>query len=200
MEALLFGLSGGIMFGIFLLSFFVIGIIVSEYDNFAFGTLTLLTGLSVMQWVFGVPVWATFVSNPLIIMLALAAYVLIGSLYTGVWKFPNFVIKNKLNIQLSFENWIKINFPSSSKEQYINHLESEDNFEQFLDSPSYPMSALKNKNRLASWVLMWPFALLWELSHKPAIWLWDIIYSNLGEVFQNVSKQTARKNRVTGSK
>lgn len=200
MEILLLGLSSGIWFGIFLLAFLAIGIIVSEYDNFAMGTITLIAGLSLLQWVFGVPVWAAIVSNPFIIVLFAIVYIVCGSLFTGFWKFPNFVNKNKLNIQLAFESWIKINSPSSSKEEYVDKLKSEEKFEQFLDSTSYPMSASKNKNRLASWVLMWPFALLWELSHKPAIWLWELVYYNLGEVFQHVSKNAARKIRKNGIK
>jgi hypothetical protein len=200
MEILLLGLSSGIWFGIFLLAFLVVGIIVSEYDNFAMGTITLITGLSLLQWVFGVPVWAAIVSNPFIIILFAIVYIVCGSFFTGFWKLPTFVNKNKLSIQLAFESWIKNTYPSSSKEEYVDKLKSEEKFEQFLDSPSYPMSASRNKNRLASWVLMWPFALLWELSHKPAIWLWELVYYNLGEVFQQVSKKTARKIRKNGIK
>ena len=200
MEILLLGLSSGIWFGIFLLAFLAIGIIVSEYDNFAMGTITLIAGLSLLQWVFGVPVWAAIVSNPFIIVLFAIVYIVCGSFFTGFWKFPNFVNKNKLNIQLAFETWIKNTYPSSSKEEYVDKLKSEEKFEQFLDSTSYPMSASSNKNRLASWVLMWPFALLWELSHKPAIWLWELVYYNLGEVFQHVSKNAARKIRKNGIK
>lgn len=200
MEILLLGLSSGIWFGIFLLAFLAVGIVVSEYDNFAMGTFTLIAGLSLLQWVFDVPVWAAIVSNPFIVILFAIVYIACGSFYTGFWRFPNFVSKNKLKIQLAYESWIKNSNPSASKEEYTDKLRSEQKFEEFLDSPSYPMSASSNKNRLASWVLMWPFALLWELSHKPAIWLWEAIYYNLGEVFQQASKKAARKIRNSNVK
>lgn len=195
MEMLLFEF----WFDVFLLCFIFLGIVVSAYDNFSLGTIMIISWLALLQWIFDVPVWTTITNNPFIIVVAITVYVLCGTLYTGLWKFPNFVKKNKLKIQLAFENWVRNNFKNTiDKQVYITHLQSDDNFNAFLDSSSYPMSASNNKNRLASWVLMWPFALALELSYKPAMWLWEIVYNNLGEVFQQVSKNTALKNRVNG--
>lgn len=195
MELLLLGLTSEIWLMLFLLSFVVMGMVVSAYDNVMLASLTLIAGLAALQWIFGVPVWASIVANPLIIVLFAAAYIVIGSFYTGLWRFPNFVSSNKLSIRVNFEIWVKDVYRTDTKEQYIANLKSDEKYEEYLDSTYYPMSASKNKTRLASWVLMWPFALTWELSHKPAIWIWDTVYSNLGEVFQQISKRTARNLR-----
>ncbi len=200
MEFLLFGLSGGIWFLIFLAAFVIFGMVSSEYDNFFWGTLTLISGLAIMEWVFAVPVWATIMANPLTVIVIAAVYILIGSLYAGFWKFRNFVLKNEGHIKEAFINWIKSSPSYERKDDITEILKSDEKFEQFLDSNYYPMAPSKHKNRLANWVLMWPFALLWELSHKPAIWLWDTIYSQLGTLFLEISKSTARSLRNKSSK
>lgn len=200
MEFLLFGLSGGIWFMIFLAAFVIFGMVSSEYDNFFWGTLTLISGLAIMEWVFGIPIWASIVANPLTVIVIAAVYILIGSLYAGFWKFRNFVLKNEGHIRESFISWIKSSPSYERKDDITEILKSDEKFEQFLDSNYYPMAPSKHKNRLANWVLMWPFALLWELSHKPAIWLWDTIYAQLGTLFLEISKSTARSLRNKSTK
>jgi hypothetical protein len=66
-------------------------------------------------------------------------------------------------------------------------------FDAFLNSSSYGYSVRNNKDRVASWVLLWPASLTWELMHKPFIWLWNSVYFSLGEVFERINRDSARK-------
>jgi hypothetical protein len=66
-------------------------------------------------------------------------------------------------------------------------------FETFLNSTSYRFSVKNNKDRVASWVLLWPTSFAWELIHKPFIWLWDSVYYGLGKVFEKINHDQARK-------
>lgn len=190
MELLAF--AGGLGFAAFFILFFIAGIVVSEFDSFFMGTLTLISGLAIMQWVFGVPIWASIVSNPFIVLLILGVYIAVGSMYTAFWRFPNFINKHKDRIQSNYESYIRNTFNAKTSDEFAKYLKDDNNFENYLDSNHYEYKASKNKDRLSSWVLMWPFAVAWELMHKPAIWLWETIYYNLGDLFDNVSKRTAR--------
>ena len=200
MEFLLFGLTGGFWFVAFIIAFLIFGAVASEYDNFFWGTLTLVSGLAIMQWIFGVPIWATITANPFAILIFAAIYVLVGAIYAGFWRFRNYVLSHEGKIKSDFISWIKSSPNYNSKDDISSLISSDQKFEEFLDSSYYPMAPSKHKNRLANWVLMWPFALLWELSHKPAIWVWNTIYAQLGSLFLEISKNTARSIRNSGKK
>jgi len=179
----------------FLFTFFIIGVIVSEYDSFFAGTLTFVVGLSALQWLFSVPIWSTIVTNPLIIVLFIAIYISVGAAYTNWWRWPNYIERQSDRIVNAYSNYMTIHNSNVSREEYHNLVTSEKCYEDFLQSQSYPFPAHKNKDRLASWVLMWPFAATWELMHKPARWVWETVYNNLGKIFDATSKNTARKLR-----
>ncbi len=178
-----FAAFSGAWFAIFMLAFIVIGIIANEMDSFWMGAATLLIGLVGMQFLFAVPVWASIFANPLMLLLYAAVYVAIGSIYTGMWSWPNYIREHEDRIKMSYGE-----YRNRNKRDGI-----EVTFDDFLDSGSYDYKASNHKDRLAAWVLMWPFGLLWDLMHRPARWIWNTVYSGLGRVFEDVSKRTARK-------
>jgi hypothetical protein len=69
----------------------------------------------------------------------------------------------------------------------------DNSFDAFLNSHAYKFNASAHKERLGTWVGMWPFSMTWELARKPAIWVWNTSYKSLGELFQRISHRTARK-------
>lgn len=173
----------GVWFALFLLIFVGFGIFSAENDSFFMGTLTFIIGLGLMDFVFGVPVWATIVGNPFVIVLFLAIYIAAGAAYTGLWRWVRFIKDRGNEIERSFQSW------AHSRKQ---EKQSAD-FDLFLNSDSYKFKAATHKDRLAAWVLTWPFGLLWDLMHRPARWVFNTVYNNLGVVFETVSKNTARK-------
>lgn len=180
--------AGGTWFAIFALFIFVAGIVSAEYDSFFGGTATFIVGLLGADIIFGYSVIAAIISNPLIILLALALYVFVGSVYTGFWKWPDYIRSVSDLIDAKFNIWL-------NKDKQ-NH-----SFDEFLESVEYsPFSAANNKERLAAWVLMWPFSLFWELLRKPAIWLFNTSYAMLGDMFESIGKRTAKAVYNKGNK
>jgi hypothetical protein len=178
-----FAAFSGAWFGIFVLAFIVIGIVANEMDSFWMGAATLLVGLAGMEFLFEVPVWASVFANPFMLVLYAALYVAVGAIYTGMWSWPNYIREHESRIKLDYGD-----FRNNAKRSG-----NEVTFDDYLDSKDYRYKASGHKDRLAAWVLMWPFGLLWDLLHRPARWVWHTVYSGFGEVFERVSKQTARK-------
>jgi len=173
--------AGGTWFAIFALIVLIGGIVSAEFDSFFGGTFTLIVGLLGADFIFGYPIVASIMANPLIAILAIALYSLIGSAYTGFWKWPDYIRSNSDLIDAKFNEWLR--------KDKQNH-----SFDEFLESDEYrPFGASKNKERLSAWVMMWPFSMFWELSRKPAIWVFNTSYEMLGSTFESVGKSTAKK-------
>ena len=175
--------AGSLTFVLFLVAFFVIAVVVSEFDNFFVGAVTLIAGFAIMDWWFMIPVWATLVTNPMMLVAYLAGYVAIGATVTRIWSWPNFIEEHAESIRRSYENW---SLERANRKQTTD-------FEEFLDSTAYSYPAWRHKNKLASWVLMWPFVVAWDASHRPFIWAYNQIHDLLGEMFERDSKRVARK-------
>lgn len=162
--------------------FVVAGIVSAEMDSALMATATFLIGLITLNYGFGISVFAVMAANPLWILGAIVLYVGIGALYTAVWRWPEYIRKNKAAIMKEYARWAR------------DRRDDQDNsFDAFLDSDSYDYNASQHKERLGTWVGMWPFSLFWELLRKPAIWVWKTSYRSLGELFQRIGRSTARK-------
>lgn len=173
--------AGGTWFAIFSLLILIVGIASAEYDSFVGGTATLLVGLLGADLIFGYPIFASILANPLLAVLAVALYVMVGSAYTGLWKWPDYIRSQAENIESSYGTWMSI------RKENVN-------FDDFLDSREYNYHrASSNKERLSAWVLMWPFSMFWELARKPAKWAFNTTYEMLGTTFERVGKSTAKK-------
>lgn len=197
--------AGGLWLGLFGLVVFCSLLWASSSDSFILGSAVILVSIVIAQFVFAIPVWATIAANPLMLALYIAVYGAVGALYTAVWRLPNYVKKNSSRIQSEYETWR--NSQSSWKESLKRKARGEDeevpadiSFDAFLDSPYYSYSVRMNKDRVASWVLLWPASLTWELMHKPFIWLWDSVYYGLGKTFEKINHNQARKILENNSK
>ena len=176
------GAFGGVWFALFVLLFIVCGIFSAETDSFFTGTATFVLGLAGLDLMFGYPVWETVVSNPLSILLFLAIYIAAGSAYAGLWRWVRYIKEHSEDINNSFLRWAR----EARKDA------QPDDFETYLDSDYYAYKASKHKDKLAAWVLLWPFGLLWDLMHRPARWVFNTVYNNLGTLFDKIGKHTAR--------
>lgn len=162
--------------------FVVAGIFAAEMDSALMSVATFVIGLLALNYVFEISVFATFIANPLWIVGAVVLYVAAGAAYTALWRWPEFIRKNKDHIMRDYADWAK------------NRDDNKDNsFDAFLNSYQYKFNASEHKERLGTWVGMWPFSMTWELARKPAIWVWNTSYKSLGELFQRIGQRTARK-------
>jgi len=200
-EAMLIS-AGGLWLGLF--GLVVLGSLIwaSESDSFILGSAVILISAVVAQFVFTIPVWATIVANPFILILYIAFFAAIGAVYTAMWRLPNYIKKNADNIQRDYETWTKEQEGWLRRAQKDGSTETkiDISYEKFLDSSSYHYSVRDNKDRVASWVLLWPASLTWELMHKPFIWLWDSVYCGLGKVFEKINRDQAKKVLENSSK
>ena len=188
-EAMLIS-AGGLWLGLFGLVVLASLIWASEIDSFILGSAVILISAAVAQYVFAIPVWATLIANPLMLILYIAVYVAIGSVYAAMWKLPNYVNKNANHIENDYNRWKE----NQTKTAWGKKDETADvSYDTFLDSPYYEYSVKNNKDRVASWVLLWPASLTWELMHKPFVWLWDSVYYGLGKVFEKINRDQAKK-------
>lgn len=196
--------AGGLWLGLFSLILFGSLVWASESDSFFLGTAVILIGAVIAQFVFSIPVWATIVANPLMLIVYLAVYVAAGALYAGMWRLPGYIRKHSDVIQRDYTSW-KDTKTRDQERSWRNTIRDkvtgpeEDpkpvdvSFDTFLNSDHYRFSVRKNKDRVASWVLLWPAGVTWELMHKPFIWMWESVYYGLGDVFERINRDSARK-------
>jgi len=161
--------------------FIAAGIFSAETDSAWMSTATFIIGLAVLQYGFGVPIIASIMAAPILALVYVLAYVALGAAMTGIWSWPDYIRKNGDAINRDYARWA-----SERKDNQDN------SFDAFLDSSDYDFNAWDHKERLATFVGMWPFKLIWDLSRRPAIWLFNTTWSGLGTFFQNIGKRTAR--------
>ena len=172
----------GILALIGVVLFIVIGVFASEIDSALAAGVTFLIGLATLQFGFEISIMSILAVNPLFIILFIAGYAVLGTLFVYVWRFPEFIRENADDIRQEFNRWMN-NQPEGSDATFVN----------FLDSSAYDYRASDNKAALALWVGMWPFSMTWELSRKPAIWIWNTIYDLCGNLFEKAGRRAAMK-------
>jgi hypothetical protein len=165
-----------------LLIFIVAGIFASEMDSAMMSVATFVIGLITLEYGFGLGIWSMITGNFLVLIGFIILFVAVGAAYTALWRWPEYIRTNKDSIMEKYARWSRGLRPSD-----------DNSFDSFLDSSDYTFNASQHKERLGVWVGMWPFSLFWELLRKPAIWLWNNVYASLGEMFQKIGRNTARK-------
>lgn len=194
----------GFWLGLFLLVTFGSLIWASESDSFFMGVGVLIVSWAIAEYIFDISILASIIANPFMLIIYLILFIAVGALYAAMWKLPNFVQKNSDRIQQDYDNWKDIQTRENDlnwrdKARGILPGEREEkapadvSYEAFLNSDRYKYSVRNNKDRVASWVLLWPAGVIWELAHKPFVWAWNKIYYGLGEIFERINKDAARK-------
>lgn len=162
--------------------FIVAGVFAAETDSALMSVATFVIGLITLEYGFGIGVWAMLTGNWLWAIGFVVLYIALGAAYTALWRWPEYIRNHKESILSKYTSWTR-----ELKDTENN------SFDAFMDSDAYRFKASLNKERLGTWSGMWPFSLGWELSRKPAIWLWNNVYASLGELFEKIGRNTARK-------
>lgn len=180
-EAILIS-AGGVWFALFVLAALISLIVSIENDSFFLGTAALIIIAGIAQFVFGIAVLATIIANPLATLFFVVFYIALGAAYAGFWRLPDFVNSRSEEIEKAF-----IYFSKHSKDKSVSH-------DEFLNSTEYEKFTVRyNKDAVASWVLLWPAGIIWELSHKPVRWIWNQVYYGLGESFEKLNRRAVSK-------
>lgn len=165
---------------IFIIAVIVFGIVSSEIDSWILATFTLLFGLIGLEYLFNMPVWETIRDNPFLIVIYVVLYIFIGIFYSYVWKFPEYIKEHTTAIQREYDNFKK-------------HAGEKGSFANYLNSDYYEFSAKDKISEITTWTLSWPFSLLWELSRKPAKWVFSEVWKVVSKKFEIRARNIANK-------
>jgi hypothetical protein len=158
------------------------GFVAAKMESAWVATFTVISGVLVADLAIGYPVLAMMGANPLLAIGIILGYAVVGFVYTGLWRWPEFIRENKSYLRRDYKQWA------------MKVADDTDNsFDAFLESDANKYKARNNKQRLGTYVGMWPFSLTGELLRKPAIWLWNTLYAGFGEIFDRIGKAVARK-------
>lgn len=173
------GAFSGVWAALFLIVFLASGILASRTESMIMGLGMLFLGAVIAEYLVGIAVVSYILANPLSIAIIALVYAAIGAVYTGLWRWPLFIKSHHYDIEDKFKSW---------------HRNHEGTFDDYLDSYEYSKyTARNNKDRLASYVLMWPFHFTWEIIHKPFVWIYNFVYIFLGSTFDKIGKHYAKK-------
>jgi hypothetical protein len=164
------------------LAFVAAGIFSAEMDNVFLAFATFIIGLVTLQYGFGIAVWASIAANPLLLLGLFVINIMAGAVYTAVWRWPEYIRNNKKHILTSYDQWVADRGTTESN-----------SFDTYLASVYYNYNAHSHKERLVTWIFMWSFSLVWELSRKPTVWMWKTTYACFGNMFQKIGLSAARK-------
>jgi hypothetical protein len=180
-EAVLISASG-VWLALFLLVAFIALAFSIEADSFFAGSVLLVIFAGIAQFIFDIAILSYIAANPLLTIFALIFYAAIGIAYAAFWRLPIFVDKNAEYIKNEYVIFCKANEGHDTS------------FEAFTTSYRYrQFTVAYNKDAVASWVLLWPIGVLWELSHKPIRWLWSMLYSGIGSSLEKINTNAAAK-------
>lgn len=164
---------------IFIMIALIVGIFASESNSATFSTAVILSFFAVLELAFDVPIWAAIVANPLTIIALLLGYLVAGAAYTMIWRWPEYLRNKSEAIKSDYARYVRDT--------------KRDNVDEFMNDGFYNRhTAYRQSKYIANWVMSWPLSLIWELSRKPAIWLWKTVYALLSDYFERISKRTIK--------
>lgn len=155
----------------------VLGIASVEWDNWFGGTVTFIGTLAAVQWWFALPVWATIVANPLLIISALVAYIVVGVAYSSLIRYPRWLASRQEQINT----------------EWVAHCRANpDNIDEEAFHASYrfrPFTAASNSDRLAVWAAMWPWGVSWDIINRPVRAVYQHIHQAFGRALVKIERR-----------
>jgi len=173
-------LVGGFWFFLFVVFIAAFGIFAAEIDSAFAGTITLVLLAVGAQFLFSIPVWQSIVANPFLVIVGIAVYIAIGLAYGVMFRYADFLRKNSDSITRSWKSFQK-DRPQATTSEFRKSYEYRD------FTPSY------NSDRIAAWVMLWPWAAFWDLCHKPIRWAGRSVYRLAGNMLDRVGEKVSDK-------
>jgi|TARA_R110000851_G_scaffold139771_1_gene276968 hypothetical protein len=184
----LFALVGGFWFFLFVIAIFACGIWSAEYDNMFGGTFTLLALAAGAQFLFGIPVYQTILANPLLLVVGVVAYIGVGLAYAVMYRYADYLRFRADHIKMK---WGEFQIEYKKTNDLDDSVPTRDEFRKSYQYREYTPSS--NADRIAAWVMMWPWAVFWDLSHKPLRWVYNNMYSLAGKALDRVGAKVSDK-------
>jgi len=182
-----FALLGGFWFFLFVLAIFACGILSAETDNMFGGAITLVLLAIGADVLFGYPVFSLILANPLLLIVGVVAYIAVGLAYAVMYRYADFLKRRAGDIKMKWGD-----FQISYKKEHGK--DATPTRDQFRNSSTYTEFTPKyNADRIAAWVMMWPWAVFWDLSHKPLRFMYNNMYTFAGKALDRVGARVSDK-------
>jgi hypothetical protein len=173
-------IMGGLWFFLFVAAIVVIGVVSAEIDNIFAAVITLILLIGGAQFIFAIPVGVAVFANPLIVIFGMVVYTVVGLGYAVFFRYVEY-----LNSQAELIRRYALDF-------YRQHKDATE--DDFLDSEQYSrFTPSANVDKITAWVILWPWALLWDICSKPTTWIYNMVYSLAGVMLDNVGKRVTKK-------
>jgi len=177
----LIALTGGFWFFCFVIFILGLGIISAEMDSFLGACMTIALMALGAELLFSIPMLATIVANPLWIVLYILVYFVIGSAYGIFYRYPNWLKDRSESIG---DQWLRYKYECDGKGKVASPSD-------FRTHKYYDMFRPKNNvDVITTWIVLWPWALFWDLCHKPVRWFYNIVYTSIGKMLDTVGNNT----------
>jgi hypothetical protein len=182
----LFALVGGFWFILFVIAIFACGVVSAETDNMFGGAATLILLAVGSQFLFNIPVFGAILANPLLLIVGVVAYIGIGLAYAVLYRYASFLEQKAPGIKMSWGEF-QINYKKDHSDSTPTRDEFRASYKYNQYTPSY------NSDRIAAWVMMWPWAVFWDLCHKPLRFLYNNMYTLAGRALDKVGARVSDK-------
>ena len=177
---------GGFGFLVFTLLVLAAGVLSAELDSITGAVVTFILMIGGAVFLFDFPVLDSVFGNLFLSFVALVAYTVIGLAY-GVWyRYSEWLNKRSNSISREYERFVS-EYSKKHKGEFPSN-------EEFRQSHHYsPFLPIKNINRISTWIALWPWALFWDLCHKPVRALYNTVYSIAARGLNSVSAKISDK-------
>lgn len=169
------------MIWIICIAAFIIVAVGTYFENLIFSVVSFVGFTVFLNYLSDFKLAAALAAHVSLIIPLIIAFLAIGVAYTLLWRWPSYIRECAPAISDKFEQAYKERTP--------------ENFDKFLNSRDYIywFGPGNNKERLATWVFFWPFAMLTELSYKPFRFVWELIYNNIVKALVTIGNIIAKR-------
>lgn len=175
-------------FGFFVVMMFIIavGVASAEFDSIfgAVGTFVVLAGTMVFMdyW----PSASTLWENLLMIVAGIFVYIGVGLAYAVWYRYAGWLKSRKDFIQEEYNKFVA-EYTKKRNGDYPSNDEFRDSYRYEIFTPLY------NADKIATWVALWPWAVFWDLCHKPFRFVYNTAYDLAAKALASVSRQVSDK-------
>jgi hypothetical protein len=180
----LIALTGGFWFFCFVILVLVVGIVSAEIDSIFGGVLTIVLFALGSQLLFGIPVLQTVLADPLLILLVLLLYTMVGIAYAVGFRYPRWLKDRATSIIMEYDRYVA----------FAKHQGLSTDKEAFRQSNYYSeYRPGHNTDVITAWIVLWPWAVFWDLCHRPFRWVYNNLYTVVGDMLNKIGAEVTDK-------
>jgi hypothetical protein len=147
------------------------------------GLLSVAALLAVANWWYSWGLFALIAANPWLIIAGVVGYIALGV----AWSFPKwwFFVRNvRTDYLAAKERWFK---PESSDLEIFNSKNR-----SYWGGQSIPPRASENKNRILTWMSLWPLSFIWTMIDEPITKAFRFLFEQFKGLYQMISDSAFR--------